>query len=500
MDKTSRLIHSYCEDERERERSPLDRQDPGRDGPSRRQDHGREGPSRQDRGRQNEGREGPSRQEYTDRREGPPNPTENPLKYPRAAEVEINALRRRLVENREEKEGLKGETKRAEEEARIAEEEKRIAEAKMKIMKIKIETLEAKAGNAEEMNEVIEEQQKQLGKLRDTNKTLLKRIAELTRSPMNRNTSLSSTEEDKLLEDKRLEENMEGEAGEEPPKDPLMEGEWSFDSHFHLDRLHKKVGPSLTLEQLSDTPKYKPPFFVPVGGGMLNFCDPNTYPSLAETREIEGKKEKWGVSIGVHPSHPKARVNLLEVGKYIETFREEGLLRGLGEIGFDWGWTQNNSIKDQETIVEHIVSKARVDVPLILHVRGYQDRHSRVAYEHCLEFLKGRVNKQQTIQLHCFHGSKETMDKWSKYFPNTFFSISGSFKFFDKEQKDMILGIPLNRMLLETDSPYLALRRGHNTPQLLGEIAENVAGIKGISRALLLKHCNRNALNIFHLL
>ena len=155
----------------------------------------------------------------------------------------------------------------------------------------------------------------------------------------------------------------------------------------------------------------------------MNFCDPITYPTVEEAEKIKDKREKWGISLGVHPSHPKAKVDLGKVGKHIDTFVDKGLLTGLGEIGFDWGWAHQNPIKDQETIVEHIINKARVDVPVILHVRGYRDRHSRIAYEHCLEFLKGRLPRQQIIQLHCFHGNREIMEKWREEFPNTFYSI-----------------------------------------------------------------------------
>ena len=283
-------------------------------------------------------------------------------------------------------------------------------------------------------------------------------------------------------------------------RDEKMEGEFLYDSHFHLDRTKSKLGGNWNLNEI---PKPLPHHYLPIKGGIINYCDPKTYPSTAEAKDILKGSGRYKIALGVHPSYTKETLNMTDIKRKIGQFKEEGLLGGLGELGFDWEWNNRNkvSLREQEAIVEEMILEAEVDTPLILHVRGERgDLHSQVAYTHCLDFLKGKVNKQQVIQLHCFQGNREIVDTWSREFKNTYFSISGAIKYFDREQHVTLQEIPENRLLLETDSPYLSLGKDRvNTPNNLGILAAKVAYIRRTQVSHVIQQCNLNAQDIFKL-
>ena len=164
---------------------------------------------------------------------------------------------------------------------------------------------------------------------------------------------------------------------------------------------------------------------------------------------------------------------------YIKALYQEGLVNGIGELGIDIG--KGGSVKRQRDIMGNLVTMVQEDTPIVLHVRGRegQDKYSEVAYRHCLEVLKDRVSARQTVQLHCFTGSQRVVQEWGKALPNTYFSFGGACRRFDEEQVQALRSVPPQRLLVETDLPYLPLNPGQiNTPQQIGNIIELVARLR----------------------
>ncbi|KAH3724158.1 hypothetical protein DPMN_049968 [Dreissena polymorpha] len=243
----------------------------------------------------------------------------------------------------------------------------------------------------------------------------------------------------------------------------------AFDSHFHLDR-SGRVLQVYSLERLighAEGPVPEVP--VQVSGGVAVFCDPATYP------EVYPCAPGFGSAVGLHPKKPHASVEgavrLVE-----EELRKEGVV-ALGEIGLDWT-TPEQEWPLQERMFVGLLELACPRRPVILHLRG-QDRYSSEVSALALRLMRENTSPTQRVHLHCFGGNLDQVLGWSTAFPRCYFSIAGSVAQFDEIQRAAVRRIPLNRLLVETDSPYLRVQRQwHNTPAYVGEVARKVAQIR----------------------
>lgn len=197
----------------------------------------------------------------------------------------------------------------------------------------------------------------------------------------------------------------------------------------------------------------------------------------------------YGV-IGFHPE---------EVDKYTENFLpflEENLKQpkivGIGEIGLDYHYTKETKDK-QITIFKQQLDLARKYHKTVVI-------HSRDALEDTLEVIKEYLDVKMVF--HCFGYSLEVAKILLKY--NVMFGIGGVVTFKNgKKLKEVVKEIPLDRLLLETDSPYLTpepYRGEKNEPYNILYVAEEIAKIKGLSIKEVLDVTTENAIRQFDLL
>ena len=170
------------------------------------------------------------------------------------------------------------------------------------------------------------------------------------------------------------------------------------------------------------------------------------------------------------------------------------------KMGFDF--LKGSSLNNQERLLECQLSLTEPTIPLILHIRGNrEDKSGEWAYSHCLWFLKDKIKRDQIIQLHSFSGTTRQIQEWLEAFPNTYFSLSGLIRFFNTEKTEALKAIPIERLLLETDAPYLPIRKNihHNSPVYLGELMERVAALRGLSLIEVSKWNEDNFQTVFKL-
>ena len=271
-----------------------------------------------------------------------------------------------------------------------------------------------------------------------------------------------------------------------------------LDAHFHWDRVNRIK--RMNLEDLiSDQVRPRPDSDLQVEGGIMVFCDPKDFPTSQEIKEIK-TRGKFGVAMGIHPNYSKENISRFEPSvQLIREQMDQRNLNGLGEVGLDF--LKGGNVQKQEQILEWILPLARPEIPLILHVRGIsEDSNSELAYDHALRLLiKNNLDKNQAVQLHSFTGTSRTVQRWLKIFPNCYFSFSGLVRNFNPEQIQALRVVPSDRLLLETDSPYLPLRREIrcNVPGYLGETAQVVARIRGESIGELVSNTRNNTNLIF---
>ncbi len=193
-------------------------------------------------------------------------------------------------------------------------------------------------------------------------------------------------------------------------------------------------------------------------------------------------------SLGVHP-HEAQKWNS-EVKNWIFKNASSKEVVAIGEIGLDFFY--NNSPKDIQITAfeEQLELAAQLGLPVEIHTRDAEPETIS-----SLKKFKGRVNGI----LHCFSGSAWLAAEAVKLGYNI--SISGIVTFKKAQDlRDIVKNVPLNRIHIETDAPYLAPmphRGKENTPAFMIHTAEKVAEIHQIPLEKLMVHCYDNTLNMF---
>ena len=204
--------------------------------------------------------------------------------------------------------------------------------------------------------------------------------------------------------------------------------------------------------------------------------------------------ENTSMAIGLHPGdiYPeKWKEEMKAIEEELRNSRDE--YKAVGEVGVDLHWETKN-IDLQQLVFEHQCNLAvELDLPVIIH--------SRDAFSETYEVLKG-VKGLQDIVFHSFSGTPGDVEDILSLFPTSYFGINGIVTFKNSKLKDVLKVIPDDRLLLETDSPYLAPvpKRGQrNESSYLVHTARFIAAEKGMEMNELAQHTTMNAKRFFRL-
>ena len=198
-----------------------------------------------------------------------------------------------------------------------------------------------------------------------------------------------------------------------------------------------------------------------------------TIPDIHKALEIAQKNESIFVSIGIHPHEAQD----IRAGDYdqLRALAREKKVVAFGEIGLDF--YRNHSPRTiQLTRFRELLRLGKdLGLPIILH--------DREAHEQILNILMEEGNDLWKGVFHCFSGDLSLAKKVIQM--GFFISIPGTVTFAKSTiQQEVVRGIPLEKILLETDCPYLApepYRGKRNEPAFLGNTAEKIASLKGLS-------------------
>ena len=236
-----------------------------------------------------------------------------------------------------------------------------------------------------------------------------------------------------------------------------------IDSHCHLD--HEPL-----LSDLNNVIKRSKEV------GIKKLLTISTsYESFDRIKNIIQKDEMIYGTIGIHP-HETTK-NKITSDIIVKNITENEKIIGIGETGLDFYY--NNSDKNDQinSFKEHIEASIKTNSPLIIH--------SRDAEEETFEILSEYKNQNLKILMHCFTGSKDFAKKLLTL--NAFFSASGIITFKNSlELQETFKFLPLDRILIETDSPFLAPvpnRGKKNEPSFIDYTAQKLADIKSISKS-----------------
>ena len=146
----------------------------------------------------------------------------------------------------------------------------------------------------------------------------------------------------------------------------------------------------------------------------------------------------------------------------------------IGEIGLDYYWNKDNKDIQKEAFIKQINIANELDLPIVIHTRD--------AVMDTIEILKENVVKNKGI-FHCCPQNKELIKEGLKL--GFYISFAGPITFKNSKNADEIIKlVPNDKILIETDSPYLApepVRGTRNIPSNVKYIAQKIAEVKGIS-------------------
>ena len=250
-----------------------------------------------------------------------------------------------------------------------------------------------------------------------------------------------------------------------------------IDSHCHLD--HEPL-----FNNLDDILKRSKEVGIQK---LLTIC--TTFKSYEKIKELVKKDDIIYGTYGIHPH--EAKNDRVSSQLIIKEIKKTEKIIGIGETGLDFYYNHSDKIDQIKSFEEHIKASIELRIPLIIH--------SRNADDDMLNILNNYKDFNLKILMHCFTGSKLFATKLLDL--NAYFSASGIITFKNSTNiQDTFKFIPLEKLLIETDSPYLAPvpnRGKENEPSYVKYTAEKLAFIKDITTEHLIKSTSTNFNNLF---
>lgn len=217
-----------------------------------------------------------------------------------------------------------------------------------------------------------------------------------------------------------------------------------------------------------------------LGAVIVNGLDPK---SNREILELSKKYEIIKAALGIYPvqaaqdflpedlPYEVEKFSIPNEIKFIEEHASKGNLVAIGECGLDYYWLKENSYEQQERVLIELINIAKNNsIPLIIH--------SRKAEKECFELLDKHDAKK--VNFHCYSGKYKLAEKYVEK-PGWYFSIPCNSRRSELFAK-MLRNLPLNKILTETDAPYLGpVKNERSEPKFVKDTVCHLSELRSIS-------------------
>ncbi len=250
-----------------------------------------------------------------------------------------------------------------------------------------------------------------------------------------------------------------------------------IDSHCHLDHdpLFNNIHEVLDRSKSVGLKK------------LLTICTSNE--SFENIKKILDLDEIIYGTYGIHPHETEN--NKVTKNVIIENIKKHPKIIGIGETGLDFYYNHSHKDEQIKSFKEHIEASIEVDLPIIVH--------SRSAEHQTFEILNEYKNQKPKVLMHCFTGSYEFFKKMEKL--NSYFSASGIITFSNSvDLQKTFSKIPNNKLLVETDSPFLAptpMRGKKNEPSFIKYTIKKLAELKELNETEMINITSKNFEKLF---
>lgn len=250
-----------------------------------------------------------------------------------------------------------------------------------------------------------------------------------------------------------------------------------IDSHCHLD--HEPL-----LSNLANVIKRSKDV------GIIKLLTISTsFESFSRIKDIVNKDDMIYGTIGIHPHETDK--NKISSEFILENLKIHQKIIGVGETGLDFYYKNSDKENQIKSFKIHIEAALKANVPIIVH--------SRDAENETFNILSDYKSENPKILMHCFTGSNEFAKKLLTL--NAFFSASGIITFKNSiDLQKTFKSIPLEKLLIETDSPYLApipMRGKQNEPSFIKYTLAKLAELKNVSNNEMENLSTNNFNNLF---
>ena len=250
-----------------------------------------------------------------------------------------------------------------------------------------------------------------------------------------------------------------------------------IDSHCHLDHepLYKNISEVLKRSKESGVEK------------ILTIC--TTIKGFNNIKKIISIDDIIYGTFGIHPH--ETETNVVEKTLIVNNIKKNPKLIGVGETGLDFYYNHSKKLNQIKSFKEHIEAAIDLNFPLIVH--------SRNAERATFEILNDYKNQNPKILMHCFGGSYDFFKNMQKL--NSYFSASGIITFKNSsELQNTFSKIPNDKLLIETDSPFLApipMRGKKNEPSFLKYTLKKLSELKNTTEIQMDKSTTKNFETLF---
>lgn len=249
-------------------------------------------------------------------------------------------------------------------------------------------------------------------------------------------------------------------------------GEGVIDSHCHLDFKHFDKDREAVMNRAKDA------------GVVMMINSGIDLSTNRKSLELAKKHDFMRTTLGLSPNSLEG-LNSRELQSLLEFIKENaGQAVGIGEVGLDYYRCKDEVARNRQIqVFSQFIDLARsVDLPLVIH--------SRDAEQQALDM----VEDLDKVVFHCYGGSMNTM----KQAVDLGFYISLATVLCRSSSHQVLARkVPLDQLLVETDSPFLAPKRGRNEPMNVLESVTLIAKIKGLSMSEVAYATTRNAKKIY---
>ena len=250
------------------------------------------------------------------------------------------------------------------------------------------------------------------------------------------------------------------------------------DSHCHLD-----------FDELSDLDNVLLRAKNSNVGILQTIC--TKLSTLDRLQEISESHDNIYYSVGVHP-HEVEKEGVVESKELVRLTKNHKAI-GIGETGLDYYYEHSNREMQKRSFVNHIEAARETKLPIIIHTRSAEDD--------TIAILKSEMKHgSYTGLIHCFTSTKKLAEECLEM--GLYISVSGIITFKNAtDLREVIKTVPLDRLLLETDAPYLApvpMRGKANEPSFIRYTLECLAELLGVAPDVVEAETTNNFLRLFN--